>query len=218
MVDHPRAFGRIVNHDPRSRGFPAPRGVARQPVAHRIYGRLLNQGHLGACVGFAGAYALNTDPLHKPGEKLRTNADGRNFYHEATLVDQWDGQWPPTDTGTDVNGLGKALRSLGLITGWTHCFGVDHALDALQLGPVLIGVEWTEDMMNTDPSGFIHPTGAVVGGHEVILHSDPQTGYVIGRCAWKAWGIAGKGDFKLTYADLGNRLAAQGDASVLHRD
>lgn len=217
MVEHPRAFGRIVNHDPRSRGFAAPRATARQPVAHRIHGRLLNQGHLGACVGFAGAYALNTDPLHKSGEKLRTNTDGRNFYHEATLVDQWPGQWPPTDTGTDVNGLGQALRAKSIITGWTHCFGIDHTLDALQLGPVLIGVEWTQDMMVTDPDGFIHATGAVVGGHEVMLYADPCTGFVVGRCAWAAWGINRKGDFKLSYEDLADRLANDGDATFLVR-
>ena len=211
------AFGRLVSHDPRSRAFPAPVSRApRRPVYWRLHGGVLNQGDVGACVAHAAAHALNTTGCHRRGEALLTHDDAMALYSAATRVDQWEGEYPPDDTGTDANAAATALRTEGKVTAWRHCFGLDHVLSALQLGPVLLGVEWLEGMMEPTKTGLIHATGAVVGGHETLLVGDDAKGQVIGLNSWGAsWGD--RGHYRLSYEDLGDRLKADGDATVLVR-
>lgn len=214
----PHPLGRIRNHDPRSRAYPAPRSAAPlRPVAHRVYGRVLDQGRIGMCVLAAAAGALNTAGLHRAGERTYTAADAEPWYEATTRIDTYPGQYPPDDTGTDATAAAKYLRSRGLIAAWSHVFtGAAGVRAALQLGPVLLGVTWHEGMWETDPEGYIHVTGAAVGGHETFLRADPCRGYVVGRNSWgPTWGRGG--DYRLSYPNLDALLADGGDATVFHR-
>jgi C1A family cysteine protease len=39
----------------------------------------------------------------------------------------------------------------------------------LTQGPLVVGTYWTYDMFNPDSHGFIHPTGAIAGGHAYYI-------------------------------------------------
>jgi hypothetical protein len=206
-------LGRKVNHDPRSRAFPAPRAAKRRPILHRRYSPVLDQGSLGSCTGNAMAHAVNMTPLHIRGTKWLVQEDAVALYQRATLIDPFPGVFPPTDTGSDGLSVCKAALELGLITGYRWAFGFEHALDALQFGPVLIGTYWHWSMFFPDGEGFIRPNGETVGGHEYVLMGDDTKNTLTFLNSWgKSWGKAGR--FKMDYATFKALLAADGDAAV----
>jgi len=206
-------LGRKVNHDPRSRSFPAPRAEARKPVLHRRYSPVLDQGSLGSCTGNAMAQAINMSPLHIPGKPYLKEEDAVALYRRATQIDPFPGIFPPEDTGSDGLSVCKAAVELGYITDYRWAFGFDHALDALQLGPVLVGIPWHYSMFTPDRRGFVTPDGEEVGGHEIVLMGDDCKGSLTFLNSWgSSWGL--KGRFKMDYAAFRALLADQGDAAV----
>lgn len=221
MTDTPFPLGRRLepNHDPRSFSFPAPAAAALRNAKHRLYGRPLDQGSLGSCTGNAAAHALNCAPFHQPRHRLYWEPTAVNFYSHATMIDPYDGTYPPEDTGSDGMSVLKVLKNLGKIGSYRHAFGLDHALHALVEGPWIMGVQWTQDMFQPDRRGFIYPTGAVAGGHEICANqlqvdlAYPGGGYVQGPQSWGKWGPIG-GMWRLTFKDLGDLLARDGDVTV----
>jgi hypothetical protein len=211
MSKHALHLGRLVSHDPRSLAFPAPSAPIRKAVTHRHYGLILDQGQLGSCTGNAMAQALMTAPLHQKGRTL-TEKDAVSIYSAATVIDGAPGQYPPDDTGSSGLAVAKVAKSRGLITGYTHAFGLDHALGALQLSPLLVGVNWHEAMFTPDAQGFVHPDGNVAGGHEFVCIGDTGSHLVFLNSWGKSWGRNGR--FFMTYADFGTLLNEQGDVVV----
>lgn len=208
------ALGRRLNHDPRSLAYPAKTAGTHRPVTHRTYGPVLDQGDVGSCVGNAAAHALNTKGVHRAPSRVRDETDALDIYAAATAVDPWPGTYPGQDTGTDANSAAKVMRDRGLITGWSHAFGLDHVLAALQLGPLMLGISWHESMFTPDSRGFVHPDGNIVGGHETLIRGDDAKGSVLVRNSWgRGWGLAGH--YRLTYGDLAALLSDDGDATVL---
>lgn len=211
-MTHP--LGRLKNHDPRSLAYPAQAADTHRPVLHRTFGPVLDQGNVGSCVGNAAAHALNTKGLHRVPSRLMREADAVDIYAAATAIDPWPGTYPQEDTGTDANSAAKVMRDRGLITAWSHAFGLDHVLGAMQLGPVMLGIAWHRSMFRPDSKGFVHPDGNVVGGHETLIRGDDATGSVLIRNSWSSrWGL--RGHYRLTYDDLAALLADDGDATVL---
>lgn len=215
----PRPLGRHVEHDERSRAFkvfpeevPAPITVFWQHT-----GDALDQLALGSCTGNAGAQNLNTAPLRRSSDPLRTEDDAVTFYSEATRVDGFDGAWPPEDTGSSGIAVAKVLRRHGLVSSYRHAFGLAAALAALRLGPLMVGTVWRGDMFTPDDRGFITPTGEDVGGHEwTLLGVDVRGGYVEALNSWgPRWGLAGR--FRLRIPDFGDLLSADGDVIQLRR-
>ena len=201
-------------HDPRSRAFPAATAALRT-VVHQHEGPVLDQGSVGSCTGNATAQALNTAPLLPPGRRLLAEADAIGIYSWATHHDPFPGVYPPTDTGSDGLNVAKAAKHLGLISTYRHAFGLQHALGALVLAPLIIGVAWHQSMFTVPASGVLSCTGPVVGGHEVALIGlDVEAETVMILNSWGAgWGD--QGTARLRWADLGSLLAQQGDATVL---
>jgi hypothetical protein len=209
----PYALGRNVNHDPRSLSFEAPRAAERVPVLHRRYSPVLDQGSLGSCTGNAMAHAVNMKPLHIPKTRFLNQGDAVALYSRASAIDPFGGQYPPTDTGSDGLSVCKAAKEKGLITGYRWAFGLDHTLDALQLGPVLVGISWHMSMFYPDKRGYVHPDGNQVGGHEIVLFGDDTKGKLTFLNSWgSGWGRAGR--FHLTYEDFDALLRDQGDVAV----
>jgi hypothetical protein len=178
---------------------------------HRHYGAVLNQGNVGSCTGNAMAQALMTAPLRKVGRTLK-EADAVSIYSDATKIDGSPGTYPPNDTGSSGLAVAKVAKTRGLISAYTHAFGVDHAIGALQLAPFLFGTNWYQDMFTPDANGFVHPGGAVAGGHEILCIGDTGE-HLVFLNSWGArWGVKGK--FYLSYADFAQLVAEQGDVVV----
>jgi hypothetical protein len=221
-------LGRVVEHDPRSRAYAVPRLAdlgQDEPLRSTgwwHYGPVLDQGD-GACVAFTGGDLLNSRPLR--GTRSPTtlwNADRcLDLYADVTALDDYPGTWrrdgTGQDTGSSALGLYRALKARGEVTRIEWAFGLRHALEALMRGPVAFGIPWRSDMFTPDAEGRIRYSGDVVGGHELagfrlqvrlervwlLNHWGPDWG----RNGW-CW---------MTWDDLGQALAEQGDAAQLIR-
>jgi len=184
------ATGRLVNHDPASRGYAAPPAPLK-PVSwlHRL-GPVLNQADVNGCVGWTGADWLNAaiallnrrryNRLHAAPAAERhylDNTDGKALYELATQNDPFNWTYPPTDGGSSALGLGKALKAAGVIDSylWTFSFAQMLAHGARQ--PLCLGTVWTDSMSDPDSRGIIRAgTDAQVKaaadqgmGHEYLL-------------------------------------------------
>ena len=212
---HPLGRHLEPNHDPMSLQYPAERASALKTVLHQHNGPVLDQGQLGSCTGNAAAQALNTDPLMPHGRRLLTEQDAIGIYSWATAHDPYPGQYPPQDTGSSGLAVAKAAKHLGLITGYAHAFGLAHVLSTLVLRPLIVGTRWHQDMFTPDPDGTVHPTGAVVGGHEyLLLGLDVAQEFVYALNSWGTnWGVDGM--FRIEWNDLSGLLSDSGDATVL---
>jgi hypothetical protein len=217
-----KRLGRHVEHDPRSRDHRF--GLAVTPlvnITHKRHGDLFNQGDLGSCGGNAGVGATNTEPLFVAGRsKVLHEKQAVEVYSVATVLDGFPGQFPPDDTGTSGLAVGKALVQRGLIRAYHWAFGVDEALAALQIGPVITGIGWPEGFDNPDQNGVVTVSGEDRGGHEFVVrsyrkdHLDPLDSVVGADNSWgTSWGK--RGHFYMTVRTWANRLEAQGDVTVL---
>lgn len=233
-VNDPR-LGRIREHDERSRGF-AVQEEDLSAVDRTIFWEddapILDQGNLGGCVGWTGADILNM-AMFKPvrdrvnGGAFFDNQDGKNFYHLATIADNISGHYPPTDTGSSGLGLAKALKKLGYVDVYHHCFSWNSYLTALSKQPVALGTVWTNDMFKPDRNGVVRvgslSDSNIAGGHEYSCRGRDATRKLnLCRNHWTAtWdtehdGQKVPGEFWLTDDDLKLLLKNQGDVTVLH--
>lgn len=207
-------LGRHEEHDPKSLAFSAARAVALKDVMWTYHGQILDQKNVGACTGFSGVEVIMTGPYFDHLQKVFTNSDGLSVYEQATRLDTIPGHYLPNDTGSSGLAVMKALRTRGLILGYQHAFGIDHALGALMLGPVITGVPWYAGMFDPSTDGTVHISGVVEGGHEfTVIGYDSAHNRV--RCInhWTdSWGD--KGFFWLNVDDWARLLSEQGDVSI----
>src|SRR5436190_4197961 len=219
-----KRLGRHVQHDPRSRNFVARQTITPinlHTVKHRRYGVVFDQGSLGSCTGNAAAGAINTIPLHVKGRNLH-EPEVVELYSLATELDTYDGQYPPVDTGSSGLAAAKAAKHKGYIASYAWAFGIDQALSALQIDPVITGVNWYEGMDTPDKDGFVKIEGEIRGGHEFEVYEylanleDPTQAVVGCYNSWTHnWGVGGK--FYMRVADWDELLNQDGDVTVLYQ-
>jgi hypothetical protein len=232
-------LGRYVHHDERS--FAYAHGVLPKSAIKSVEWTrripILDQGQLGSCTGNAGTGLLGTDSagrtattsvvistagaaashgIFTAGTHALYEAFAVKLYSLATILDSYVGQYPPTDTGSSGLGIAKALKVLGLASGYTHAFSIAALNSALMASPVMIGIEWLKSMFDTATDGRIlvdHSSG-VAGGHEIELSKyDAATGeYWIDNSWSETWGVKGLAYFAA--ADLSWLLSQQGDVTV----
>jgi hypothetical protein len=215
-----KRLGRHVEHDPRSREHAF--GVTIAPfktVHHRRYRGPFDQGDLGSCTGNAAAGAINTSPIHNPRAKLLTEQEAIDLYELATQLDDIPGQYPPDDTGSSGLAAAKAAKQKGYISTYRHAFSIEEALSALQVGPVITGVDWYEGFDHPNGDGLVTISGQVRGGHEFEVvgfefHHVLDESLVVCENSWgAAYGMAGR--FKFTVKTWRSLLDAQGDVTIL---
>jgi hypothetical protein len=222
-VADPR-LGRLVQFDARSRGFPV-RAVLPTTWQHersRMWylpstAPVLDQGREGSCVGHGITNELRFTPV--PAVGLDSRFAVEQIYWPAQRIDEWDGgSYPGADPfyeGTSVLAGIKAAVALGYYREYRWCFGEkDLALAVGYLGPVVIGVNWHENMTFTDEEGYIHPTGPVLGGHCVVVvgFSRARGDYTIMNSWGPSYGVRGR--CRIGRADLASLLAADGEACI----
>ena len=219
-----RRLGRHIKHDPRSLRYQVPRlSGAVQSVKHARQIPVLDQGSLGSCTGNACEGALGTAPIYatipagvpaRPtGDAQRDEQQAVALYSAATSLDDYDGIYPPTDTGSDGLSVAKAAQKLGLISGYRHATSLDAALAALSVRPVITGVSWYEGMDEPDTSGRVRVRGQVRGGHEFVLDEIDADRRLIGFTnSWStAWGVGGRA--YISFDDFDRLLHEQGDVT-----
>jgi hypothetical protein len=111
----------------------------------------------------------------------------------------------------------KAALRLGLIRSYEHAFGLQHALEALVLRPVMTGFKWYTSFDSPDTrTGLIEITrdATVRGGHEVVAHEIDAEANVV--WFWNSWGpeFGVGGRFCMTFETWGRLLEEQGDVTV----
>jgi hypothetical protein len=213
-------LGRHVNHDVRSLGFLHARKDRK--LVNKQWPRhigILDQGDLGSCTGNSGDGNLGTDPLFSAlpsNHPVLNEAYAVDLYSAATKVDPYPGQYPPTDTGSDGLSVAQVIKTRGLISGYTHVTDLVSMQDALQDGPVMIGIDWYSSFDTPAADGTITiGRGAYIrGGHEPMLDGVDMTNQVfLAVNSWGDWGV--NGHFKIPFDTMQQLLNDQGDCTVL---
>lgn len=215
---------RHIRHDPESLNFPAPKAAKIVSVSHAAEKTVpLNQKQVGACTAFSTTTALLCDPYSSKVKLPLTNPTtaqlnkfALGLYHDETELEPQDGVYPPQDPGGSGLMVAKAAKNLGLIKGYNHAFGLDHALLALVLRPVICGVNWYNSFFTPDPTGLISiaPGSAIDGGHEICAYGiDAVNELVLFWQTWGKWGFKNSGKFSMRYATLDMLLKQQGDVT-----
>lgn len=179
-MDH--HYGRRYSPDERDANFPMrlmldplreqffPRGL---PPGTRHYrqGAVLNQGATGTCVGHGWAGWSYGAPLMTKPSAIPTPFE---LYRRMVQIDEWrdnDHEATAPDSqlqfGTSVRAGVKVLQELGCVKSylWTQDVEDVRAWHLAGLGGVVLGVNWSEGMEQTDADGVIHYTGRNLGGH-----------------------------------------------------
>ena len=206
-------LGRHVEHDPRSREFTAKRAPKIVSVKHQATGLPLDQGEIGSCTANALCGALDSAPDFT-GSTTLTEHDAVQLYELETKM---EGEpYPPNDPGGSGLMVCKAAKQLGLITSYRHAFGVEHALQALVLRPVITGIRWFTSFDAPDASGLVQiASGATVrGGHEVVADEIDAENKLV--WFWNSWGTkyAQGGRFCMSWDTWSTLLEEQGDVTV----
>lgn len=216
-----KRLGRHVAHDPKSRQYPFKSRhsvAALRSVNHKRYG-ILNQGNVGSCTGNAVVGALNTDPIHPKKRRLYGENKALEVYSLATELDPWPGIYPPEDTGSSGLDACKAAQQLGLLNSYRWAFSMEDALSALQIGPVITGVNWYEGFDKPSPQGVVRIAGEVRGGHEFeivgfVHHAKLDDCVLRAVNSWgPAWGLRGR--FSFTVKTWKRLLDEQGDCTII---
>lgn len=212
----------IVHHNPRNRAFPV-RGMlfaADAPLRTKIHRRVgvFDQGHESSCTMQAAVGVLRTSPF--AGKLARSNRaaydtplERYEAYKRAQRLDPWPGE---SYDGSSTDAPYKLFRDERRIREWRWCFGLDDVLRALShYGPVSIGTNWHAGMEQTDGAGYVHPTGAILGGHAYeLVGISVDSKSVLAVNSWgTAWGVNGR--MRLTWDELDQLLKASGDACTV---
>ena len=208
-----RRLGRNVEHDPRSWAFPATRAKKIKSVNHAATGLPLDQGHIGSCTANALVGALDSAPYYLGG-KVYEESDAVELYELETKM---EGEpYPPNDPGGSGLMVCKAARQLGWISSYRHAFGIQHALEALVVTPVITGVSWYSSFDEPDQNGVVEiaPHARVRGGHEVVADGIDAEKELV--WFWNSWGpsygIGGR--FAMSFASWDRLLHERGDVTV----
>jgi hypothetical protein len=218
-----KRLGRHVEHDEKSRAFAFGVSVTAmvdiKNTRHHRLGGPLNQGDIGSCTGNATAGACNTVPLHHKLEHLLKEPQAVELYALATVLDGFDGTYPPDDTGSSGLAAAQAAQQKGYITSYKHAFSVEEAVAALMVSPVITGVNWYEGFDSPDQHGMVSIAGQVRGGHEfevlgIEINGTLDASIVEAENSWGTdWGKHGR--FYFTVATWRQLLNEDGDVTVL---
>lgn len=173
-------------------------------------GAVLDQGSEGACVGFGCTAEATASPVR--ARLKNATAIAHEVYYHAQTIDEWEGE---NYEGTSV----RAGMLVGQERGWWEsfywAFNISQVRQALELGPVVIGVTWLSGMYHTAAKGMVDVSGHFVGGHCLLItgYSPNYWGTYGPRFRWRnSWGktYGRTGDGFITPDALNDILFAQG--------
>jgi hypothetical protein len=215
-------LGRHYRYDSRSAAYPYQRTAARTgPVEWPRHIGILDQDGYGSCTGEAATGALATDPLFPALQAALAAAHATldqpfalGVYSDAEKLDGGAGL-PGEDQGSSGTSVCQVARNRGYIAGYTWCQDTADALDALQHGPVLLGVNWYSSFDRPSDQGVVSlPAGATIrGGHEIVCRAYDGSDLLWCDNSWgTGWGKAGR--FAFPTAVMERLFTEQGDCAV----
>lgn len=231
MLAEEHGLGRRFKPDPRDHQFLMARRLAAPPKRTvRKWARggkifPLNQRATGTCVAYGWSHYFLTSPVRN-----KLPMPPFDFYRKLILVDEWPendieatGSDSDLQFGSSVRAGAKAAQDLGLLSEYSWAFDGQTARQwVLEHSPVVLGTDWHRDMFSVDANGFLSVSGGIAGGHCYLwygtdlreLRPDGKRGVDYFLQSWGAWGIGGKGVFKMRTEDTDALIAAQGEACV----
>lgn len=131
----------------------------------------LDQGREGACVGFGWSHEL----CARPKVYMVDDAFALGIYNRAKQLDPW---WGEDYEGTSVLAGAKAVQEhrnasgLPLMGGYSWAFSVEDICRTIAYkGPVVLGINWYENMYDPDENGHIWADGPLAGGHCILANA-----------------------------------------------
>lgn len=228
-----RILDRVVQFDERSRGFSALAGLTIDTFRSYTWSCDVynDQRREGACVGFAWSHELSARPaVYRVDEAFALDV----FHVARAKFDQWPGEdYDGTSVIAGVKATMEHLNSKGLSLygGYRWAFGVQEVLQVIgYLGPVVLGINWYENMYYPDEHGFISVSGPIAGGHAILANGvkivrhntsmpatwdniDLDRSFVRLHNSWgTGYGIGG--DAFVTVRDLEKLMQADGEACI----
>ena len=216
ITDNTPPLGRLVQFDERSREYPVRTLLATEPKKLQSYTwrckQVLQQGSLGACTGFSWSHELIARPAEVQGI---TNETAIKVYKLAQDLDEWEGN---AYEGSSVLAAVKATQQLhpGKILEYRWSFKLDDFLRTLgYIGPVVIGINWYNDMFNPNNKGLIKVGGGLAGGHAILANGiDVKKKLIRLHNSWGPdWGV--NGECFISFDDIERLLNERGEACVV---
>jgi len=170
----------------------------------------LDQGREGACV----AHGVTHEALARPkpvdfrthklpdwavkARLVKLHGGTNQEIAQAFAFDAYDwcrrnDEWPGENyDGTSAAAGAKMAKNAGLILEYRWAETVRDFMTGISYhGPGCFAVDWMTGMMRPDSDGFIHPTGQVEGGHQIMCNVIAVSKFkhpAIGL--WQSWGDA----------------------------
>lgn len=172
-----------------------------------------NQGNTPKCVAYAGAHWIECGPVVPKYGKGKQPP----LYNPSTLYgwcQKVDGI-PGKHEGTTTRALAKVLKAKGVVKSYHWAFTLkDLQQCLLQVGPMVLGINWYSDMFEPDTKKFIHPTGEFAGGHGILaMGVNMDQGWIKLKNSWGTdWGE--NGHCYLSFIDADDLLSDDGDAMI----
>lgn len=211
-----KGLGRVFIPDDRDKNYPL-RAIMPKAKTDRDYkywfpnGWTGNQGNTPQCVAYAWLHYLEDGGITQ-NHKNPPVMPPEWFYKECQKNDYWPGENYP---GTSVRaGAGVAQRE-GYISNYWWTWDIEEAVDAvMNIGPVVLGVDWYSNMSQPDLKNIIRPTGTYQGGHAIEWNGVNKKTEL---CRIKnSWGrkYGNNGYAYISFNDLAKLLAANGEVCI----
>jgi C1A family cysteine protease len=129
---------------------------------------IFDQGYTSQCVSYSAGQLLEMGPVtNNVFDRTTAKLYFKQLYDECQKVDEWPGE---DYDGTSVRASMKVLQSRGHISQYYWAYTVNEvAAWLLTKGPVQMGTDWHERMLDTDRDGFVSVGGSIAGGHAYIF-------------------------------------------------
>lgn len=168
----------------------------------------------GNCTMCATAMQLNARGNRVRGEVLDM-AWAEMAYSDETRHDEFEGEFPPDDTGSSSVASAKTAQRLGKGGKYVWYTSWEEVISATMPSPeapygraVKVGSRWDNNMFDLPADGVLRLGGGLAGGHEWIVRGADLRLEAAECLTW--WGRFYR--FKVRFVDLDDLLSDDGDS------